>query len=221
MIVAIDGPAASGKSTTARKVAETLGWLYLDTGAMYRAVTVKVLQNNIGLDDEAGIGKTAESVDLKLKPGKQGIRIFLDGDEVTEAIRMPEIDKAVGPVCEVGKVREVMVNLQRQIGNQGNIVAEGRDMGTVVFPNAELKFFMAATLEERARRRRKDMEARGIQVSLNSIREDIENRDKRDRSRANSPLKKAEDAFEIDTTKMKVDDQVNFVISHIQKLGGS
>lgn len=218
MIVTIDGPAASGKSTTARKVAERLGWLYLDTGAMYRAVTVKVLQCGISLDDTQAIGTTAESANLELKPGPDGMRIFLDEVEVTQEIRSPEVDKAVGPVCEVEKVRELMVAMQRNSREQGHIVAEGRDMGTVVFPNAELKFFMAATLDERARRRQKDMHLRGIQIPIERIKEDIQNRDRRDSSRANSPLKKAEDAVDIDTTKMEVDEQVNFVVEHIRRL---
>ena len=121
MIVTIDGPAASGKSTTARKVAEKLGWLYLDTGAMYRAVTVKVLQCGISLDDTQAIGTTAESVNFELKPGSDGMRIFIDDVEVTQEIRSPEVDKAVGPVCEVDRVRELMVALQRDIGEQGHI----------------------------------------------------------------------------------------------------
>jgi len=215
-IVTIDGPAASGKSTTARIVAQRLGWLYLDTGAMYRAMTVKVIDNNISLDDAEKIGSIAENTKIELIPSEKGTRVFVDGNEVTDRIRTPDIDKAVGPVCEVDKVRSVLVAQQRAIGAKGRVVAEGRDMGTVVFPDAKYKFYMVASLNDRALRRKKDLEKQGIDISIEELIKDIERRDKRDSSRENSPLTKAEDAVLIDTSNLNIDQQVNLVIERIQ-----
>jgi len=218
-IVVIDGPAASGKSTTARMAAKALGWLYLDTGAMYRAVTVKVLRQQIQLDDKAAIARLAEQVVIRLEPGEKGARVFLDGDEISEAIRTPDVDRAVGPVCEIASVRERMVALQRLIGKNGALVAEGRDMGTVVFPEAPLKFYMNASIEARARRRMADQEAKGLTVDLNALMADIAERDRRDSSRQHSPLKPAEDAIFIDTTEMTIEDQVAVIVNKVKALG--
>ncbi|MFH1940584.1 MAG: (d)CMP kinase [bacterium] len=217
-IITIDGPAASGKSTTARMVAQRLGWLYLDTGAMYRAMTVKVLRDGIPLGDEDAIGCLAGRTKIELVLSSEGTRVFADGDDVTSDIRSPAVDRAVGPVCEVPHVREEMVALQRSLGNSGNVVAEGRDMGTVVFPDANLKFFMVASIHERAIRRQRDMTGQGLKVPLEQLKEEIERRDRRDSSRENSPLLKAEDAILIDTTAMDVQEQVDFVIDHIRKI---
>jgi cytidylate kinase len=219
-VVAIDGPAGSGKSTTARKAAKKLGWLYLDTGAMYRALTVKVLGEGISLEDKESIGRLARETKIELISSGDDIRVKMDGGDVTEDIRMPDVDKAVGPVCEIAEVREVMVSLQRQMGETGHVVAEGRDMGTVVFPHADIKFFMVATLDERSRRRHREMKQKGIDVSLEYIREEIERRDQRDSNRDHSPLKKAEDAIVINTSEMSVQDQIDFVIQQVsRKLG--
>lgn len=215
--VAIDGPAASGKSTTARLVAEKLGWLYLDTGAMYRSVALKVLRENIPLDDADRIARAAEEADIHLITGDTGVRVKLDGDDVTYDIRTAQVDTAVGPVCEVPEVRELLVALQRRTGERGNLVAEGRDMGTVVFPNAFLKFFMQASVEERALRRRRELAKRGLDRPLKDIRDDIVRRDQRDSLRSNSPLKKADDALVIDTTRMTIAEQVDFVMERIKE----
>jgi cytidylate kinase len=217
MIVTLDGPAASGKSTTARLVAKKMNWLYLDTGAMYRAMAVKALDKGIPLDDPEHIGAIAERTKMTLKSSEQGTRVFLDGEEVTHRIRTPEVDRAVGPVCEVPKVREVLVALQREIGEQGSLVAEGRDMGTVVFPNADLKFYVVASIEARAQRRQKDMERQGITVSLEELSREIERRDKRDSGRAASPLKPAEDAELLDTSDMTIDEQVERIVQKIHQ----
>lgn len=216
-IVTIDGPAASGKSTTARLVARELGWLYLDSGAMYRALTVKVLREKVSLDDIEKIGRLAEKTEIELVPSDDGVRVFLDGEDVTLDIRQPNVDRAVGPVCEVARVRRVMVSLQRKMGEGGNVVAEGRDMGTVVFPDADLKFFMKASLEERAKRRKRDMTQQGIDVSMERLMEEIERRDRRDSSRQNSPLVRAEDALLVETTRLDVKGQVAFVIDRIRQ----
>ena len=217
MIVTIDGPAASGKSTTAKRVAEKLGWLYLDTGAMYRALTVKVLREKLSLDDTAKIGTLAETVKIELIPSRNSTKVLLDGEEVTQDIRHPDVDKAVGPVCEIPRVRDVMVALQRNMAKEGNIVAEGRDMGTVVFPEAAYKFYMVASIEGRAKRRRKDLVAQGIDVSISKLKHEIEERDRRDSRRTISPLKRAKDAILIDTTRMDIPEQVAFVVDHIKK----
>jgi cytidylate kinase len=217
LIVTIDGPAASGKSTTARIVARELGWIYLDTGAMYRALTVKVLKEKKNLNDPEAIGKLAENTKIYFISVNVGIQVFLDGEDVTSDIRFPEIDRAVGPVSEVPKVREVMIELQREMKMKGNLVVEGRDMGTVVFPDANLKFFMIASIEERARRRQKELSEKGIQVSIDNIRAEIEKRDKRDSNRNLSPLVRAKDAIDIDTTRMNIQDQVDLIIKTIQK----
>lgn len=217
-IVVIDGPAASGKSTTARLAAKALGWLYLDTGAMYRAVTVKVLNTGIALTDKDAIANAAEAAVIRLEPAEGGVRVFLDGREVSEAIRTPEVDRAVGPVCEIARVRERMVALQRQLGRDGALVAEGRDMGTVVFPDAALKFYMKASIEARAQRRMADQEARGIACTLDSLMADIAERDRRDSSREHSPLRPAEDAIYIDTTDMTIDDQVAAIVNKVRAL---
>jgi len=216
-IVTIDGPAGSGKSTTARLVAKKLGWLYLDTGAMYRAVTLKVLRDQIALDDIESIGRIAEKIKIQLVPSEKGTQVFLDGDEVTSEIRHPEVDRAVGPVCEVPKVREVMVNLQRKMSRKGHVVAEGRDVGTIVFPDADVKFFMIASVDERAQRRHKDLKKQGIDISADKLKIEMGRRDQRDSQRQNSPLMKAEDAILLDTTRMNIQEQVDFVISDIKK----
>jgi len=215
-IITIDGPAASGKSTTARKAAGRLGWLYLDTGAMYRAVTVKVLDQGVALTDADAIGELAQDTIIELVPSVEGTAVYVDGKDVTSRIRTPEIDGAVGPVCEVARVREKLVGLQRNIGGRGRVVAEGRDMGTVVFPGARYKFYMTASIQDRAERRQKDLEKQGIAVSLAELEQQIRQRDARDSSRENSPMVQAEDAVLIDTSDMSVDEQVDFIVCRVQ-----
>ena len=217
IIVTIDGPAASGKSTTARMVAKRLGWLYLDTGAMYRALTVKVLQEHIALDDKEKISELAAAVNIELTPSGNGVRVLLDGRDITSEIRHPDVDRAVGPVCEISQVREIMVTLQQKIA-RGRIIAEGRDMGTVVFPDADLKFFIVASLEERAKRRQKDIAKQGIEISVENLMDQINERDHRDSTRENSPLVKAEDAILLNTTTLTVEKQINFVLEHIHQV---
>jgi len=219
--VTIDGPAASGKSTTARRVAEELGWLYLDTGAMYRAMAVKALDSGIPLSDVAAIGKLADRTAVRLEMTSGGMRVLVDEQDVSARIRTPEVDRAVGPVCEVPRVREVMVALQRAAAAQGDLIAEGRDMGTVVFPGADLKFYMMASLEARAARRRRDMQKQGLEMTLEELAEEIRIRDERDSRRANSPLVPAPDAVAVDTTRMTVEEQNCFILERIrEKLKG-
>lgn len=216
-VITIDGPAASGKSTTARRVANRLGWLYLDTGAMYRALTVEVIRRGVSLNDGEAIGRVALDTSIELIPDQDRTRVLLDGRDVTDQIRRQEVDKAVGPVCEVDRVRKVLVRRQQEIGSAGRIVAEGRDTGTVVFPDADVKFFMVASLDARVERRIRELEAKGMEVNEGDLREAIVRRDQRDTERDHSPLRKADDAVEIDTTRMTVDEQVDLVIDTVKQ----
>ncbi|HHS13559.1 MAG TPA: (d)CMP kinase [bacterium] len=218
MVVTIDGPAASGKSTTARRLARLLGWMYLDTGAMYRAMTVKVLDHHIPLEDTEAISRLAETTEINLISTSNETRVWIDGIDRTDEIRNPAVDRAVGPVCEVPRVRELMVGFQRRLAEKRCLIAEGRDMGTVVFPGADLKFFMVASVEERTQRRQKDMLKQNIQISLKELEAEIRKRDERDSRRSQSPLKPAEDAVLVDTTRLTPEEQVDLILKHIQNI---
>ncbi len=215
-IVAIDGPAGAGKSTTARLAAERLGFLYLDTGAMYRAITWKAIDTGVDLDDEEALGRVADATSLELEPPERGGRILVDGTDVTESIRAPEISRSVSLVARVPAVRRAMVRLQREVAGEGSLVVEGRDIGTVVFPEAEVKIYLEATLEERARRRRLEMAGRGIDQSLEDLVGEIRRRDELDSGREDSPLRRAPDAIPLDTTGMTIEDQVEAVVRRVE-----
>lgn len=217
MVVTIDGPAGSGKSTTARLVAERLGWLYLDTGAMYRAVALKVLRQGISFEDTERITQVAKELKIDLVPSQEGLKVFLDGEEVTKEIRTPEVDRAVSPVCEIKAVRDVLVKMQREFGRHGDLITDGRDQGTVVFPNADVKFYLTASLEERAKRRKKDQEQKGIFLSMDEVIQGIKERDRRDSEREHSPLRPAKDAIVVDTTHMTIEEQVEYVLNVIRQ----
>ena len=219
LIIAVDGPAGSGKSTTAKQLAQRLNYLYLDTGAMYRAFTLKVLRKKIDSNDSDTLAKLAAQTEIKLIPNASGIRVYLDGEDVTDLIRTPEIDRAISKVSRVKAVRDRMVTLQRKIGESGGIVAEGRDIGTVVFPNADVKIFLVASPEERARRRKEELQAKGMNILLEEVLQDIKRRDEIDSTREISPLKKAGDAIEVDTTDLSIDEQVDRIYRIIQNLG--
>jgi cytidylate kinase len=220
LVIAIDGPAASGKSTTARLVASRLQYLHVDTGAMYRAVTLKVLRAGLALDDRRAIGRLMGSTRVELRRLKGDLQVLLDGEDVTDEIRSVAVTRAVSQVSSLREVRQAMVREQRALGREGGIVLEGRDIGTVVFPEADLKFFMVAGIEARARRRRLELAADGVDADLGTLTRDIEERDRKDSSRKESPLRKAEDALEIDTSSMTIEEQVDMVVKiAMEKLG--
>lgn len=207
-VVVIDGPAGSGKSTTAMALARRLGFRYLDTGAMYRAVTLKIISNSKSnsLDDK-NIENILATTKITLRNEASGLRIFLDNDDVTDKIRSKEVDAMVSQVSAIPVVRVFMQKQQRAFGEKYNVVADGRDLGTYVFPDADVKIFMVADLKTRAKRRCLQL---GAPVdAIQSLEENLRRRDEIDSSRAHSPLKKAPDAIEIDTTNMTIDEQVD------------
>lgn len=221
IIIAIDGPAASGKSTTAKLVADRLGYLHIDTGAMYRAMALKVLRSNISPADSASIAQLTNSTTVRLVRSERSegrLRVELDGQEVSDEIRHPEVTNIVSAVSLVPEVRALMVKEQRAMGINGGIVLEGRDIGTVVFPNAELKIFMKADSRERARRRVKELEAKGITVPVDTVEQEIIERDNIDSQRELSPLRKADDAVELDTTHLTIDQQVEFIVEKAKEI---
>ena len=215
MIVAIDGPAGSGKSSTSRRVADRLGFLYLDTGAMYRVATLAVVLESIDVNDDERMDACTESMEIDFD--KSGSRIFLNGVEVSREIRSQEVTEAVSAVSASAPVRRRMVNMQRRIAGNRNAVVEGRDIGTVVFPQADFKFFMIADVTERAKRREKDLAELGIEQTVEEIVEDLKRRDRLDSSRTISPLQKADGAVEIDTTAMTMNEQVDLIVENVRE----
>jgi cytidylate kinase len=219
LTIAIDGPAGSGKSTVARRVAAILGYLYLDSGAMYRAVALKALQRGIPLNDERQLVELTRDTHIELKAptaeqedaGFKN-RIFLDGREVTEEIRKQEVAEAASRLATIAGVRHVLVAEQQRAGFGGGVVMEGRDIGTVVFPNAELKIFLEATPEVRAQRRWKEHQEKGENVTLLEVLKEVRDRDKRDRERKVSPLVKAKDAVIIDNTAMGIEETARLIV---------
>ncbi len=218
IVIAIDGPAASGKSTTAKHVAERLGYLHIDTGAMYRAITLRVLEEGIPLDDEKRIRELAERCEIQLVRTPDSLRVYLDGRDVTKEIRTPEVTRAVSTVSSYQAVREVLVREQRRMAAQGGVVLEGRDIGTTVFPQADLKVFMIAGVRERARRRRKELEQLGVQTDEAMLAKEIEERDRLDSTRTASPLQKASDAIELDTSNLTIEQQVELVVKKAEEV---
>lgn len=202
--IAIDGPAAAGKSTVAKIIAEKLSYIYIDTGAMYRALTLKALNTNVHLEDEQHLLRMLRETKIDLYPGKDGQLVFLDGHNVTDEIRSPKVSNSVSIVAKHQLVREEMVRRQQKLANNGGVVMDGRDIGTHVLPNAEVKIFLLASVEERAKRRHDENVSKGINSNLTQIKEEIIARDKQDSERENSPLKKASDAIELDTTSLTI-----------------
>ncbi len=209
--IAIDGPAGSGKSTMARMLAERLGYIYVDTGAMYRAVALAALRRGIGIADAAGLTKLADGLELRImgtRPGANGVPIchlLADGEDVSEAIRSSAVTDAVSPVSAVSGVRKALVRQQRVMAAAGGVVMDGRDIGTVVMPDAELKVFLVAALEERVERRLRELRSKGLNPSREEVRRQIEERDHIDSHRADSPLRPADEAVILDTTSLTIE----------------
>ena len=208
LTIAIDGPSGAGKSTVARALAKRLGYIYIDTGAMYRSVALRVKKKSISPEDESAVSQLASSLHLTLIPEGEQIRVFCDGQDVTEAIRTPEISRLASHISKQKAVREALVRMQREMGKEGGVILEGRDIGTVVFPDAEVKFYLDAEGDERARRRYEEMVDKGVKVDLKETQEELVQRDHHDMHRIHSPLKKANDAIYIDSTHRSVEEIV-------------
>jgi cytidylate kinase len=216
LVVTIDGPAGSGKSTTARLVALRLGCTYLDTGAMYRAMTLKALEQGLDVSDAEALGEMARATDIRVGTDPEGTRVILDGRDVTGLLRQPEVTRNASAVAAAKGVRERMVELQRRIGSRGRIVAEGRDIGSVVFPDAQVKIYLDASLVRRAERRQKEIASAGITLTVEQLESEIKARDKFDSSREHSPLCIPEGAVTVDTTSLTIDQQVDRVVEEVR-----
>lgn len=212
LVIAIDGPAGAGKSTIAKIIADKLNINYIDTGAMYRAVTLKCLQNKINIENEDEVVELAKKTEIDFKENN----IYLDGKVVNEEIRTIEVTSNVSNVAKIKEVRYLMVDVQREIGTRNSVILDGRDIGSYVFPSADYKFFLIATPEERGARRYKELIEKGVEVKLEDVIDDIIKRDEIDSSREFAPLVKAEDAIEIDTTGKSIDDVVESVLNKIK-----
>lgn len=218
MIIAIDGPAGAGKSTVAKIAAKKLGFLYIDTGAMYRALTLKAIETKIDIKDTDALTRMAEDASIDLINNSNGaLEIFLDGRDVTSLIREPKITKLVSDIAKIKEVRVVMLRLQRKLGSQKNCVLDGRDIGTVVFPDAEKKFYIDANPPVRVNRRYKELKEMGQDITLSDVENDLKNRDTIDSTREFAPLKRSDDAVYIDTTDMSIDEAVDKVLSNIRR----
>jgi len=218
MIIAIDGPAGSGKSTVSKKIAKRLGLLYVDTGAMYRALTLKAVRGKLDLKDKDALVRIAKETAIELSYDKKGdLVVYLDEKDVSSEIRTPELTNKVKFIAGVPGVRTEMVKIQRAIAKEGKgAVLEGRDIGTVVFPDADKKFYLDADFKERSRRRYNELAAAGEDVSLAAIEEDVRTRDKNDIEREIGPLKKAKDAVKIDTTYLSIEETVEKILSYVR-----
>ena len=213
MIVAIDGPAGSGKTTVAKLLAKKLGFDYLDTGATYRALTLKALELGVDLSKEKDLGDLAKSLDLRL----EGPKTYLDGKDVSLDIRKPRINQNISIIVSYPMVREIMVDLQRKVARGGNFVVEGRDITTVVFPKAEFKFYLDADFKVRSQRRFDEFKEKGIQASNEDVNKDLSKRDHADMNREVGALKKADDATVIDTTHLSIEQVVEVLAKHVNK----
>lgn len=216
-IVAIDGPAGAGKSSVSRAVASRLGFAFLDTGAMYRAATWWAMHRGVDLDDAEALAVSTRAMPLRISDEEATLRVYVDDQDITEAIRLPEVTECIRKLDAIPAVREPLVERQREFALIRPTVAEGRDMGTVVFPDAKCKIFMDASLEVRAQRRAQEMKEKGQHPDLPQLRDAIHRRDENDRTRATSPLREAEDAYLIDTTSMRIEEVIDTIVSLAKK----
>ena len=211
-VIAVDGPAGSGKSTAAKQVAQRLGFAYVDSGALYRAYTLACLRQAVPLDDPAAVAAVVAKSRVQLENHPEGCRVFLNGEDVTGEIRSPAVTASVSTVAEYSAVREAVNRQLRETAEKFSVVVDGRDIGTAVFPDADLKIYLEASVEERARRRYEELRAAGREVDLEEIKQDIERRDRHDANRSVAPLSKAPDAVVLDTTEMTPEDVVAFIV---------
>lgn len=218
MQVAIDGPASAGKSTVAKIIAKNMGYIYLDTGAMYRACTLVAKQNHLAYDDQSGILKALNNNIISFKNIDDDQRVYINDKDVSFDIRTPEITANVSQVSALSEIRKKMVEIQRKIAGENNIIMDGRDIGTTVLPDADVKIFLIASVASRAKRRYLDFKEKGINQNLTDIEKDIADRDYKDMHRKISPLRKAEDAYQVDTTDMSIDQVVNKLTQIIKKI---
>jgi cytidylate kinase len=219
--VAIDGPAGAGKSTVAKVVAKKLGYRYIDTGAMYRAVTLKTLQSGIDLSDEDAVTQLASNIHIDFRMDKDSQLVFADGQDVTELIRSSQVTANVSQIAAIQGVRAEMTALQQKIARMHGVVMDGRDIGTHVIPDAEVKIFLTASLDERARRRAEELQASGLQVDMKQMQESISTRDQTDSSREFAPLRPAEDAYLLDSSGKTVDEVVQIILSVCESFIGT
>ncbi|MCK4689733.1 MAG: (d)CMP kinase [Candidatus Marinimicrobia bacterium] len=218
IIVAIDGPAGAGKSSTAKEVAFQLGFVYIDTGAMYRAVTLEVIRSNVDVSNENQVTLIAKKSNIQFRWINKYLHTFLNNEDVSDEIRSSEVADLVSPVSAIPGVRDVMVKCQREMAKRDNIVMEGRDIGTNVFPSADFKFYLDADIDIRAKRRISDYKKIGQELTLEEIKKEIKIRDKIDSSRRYSPLKKAYNAIIIDTTNLSFKEQVEMIVNRVKKV---
>lgn len=211
-IVAIDGPAGAGKSTVSKLAAQKLGYTYIDTGAMYRSVALKVIRQNKVVTEDL-IVEVAKDIDIDLRYEDGITKVFVDSEEVTGKIRTPEVSKAASDVAKSGFVRQRLTELQRKMATRGGVIMDGRDIGTHVLPNADIKIYLTASVEERARRRCEELKVKGFDANVDEVAKEIQARDKQDMEREIAPLKQAEDAILLDTTKMSINDVVNEILN--------
>jgi cytidylate kinase len=221
LIIAIDGPAGAGKSTVAQIVAQRLSYTYIDTGAMYRAVTWQVMQHDVDFGDADAIQKIVSTIQIGLRYVNGKMQVTANQVDITEEIRLPEVSRVVSEVAKLVVVRSAMLTLQRQMAQSGGVVMDGRDIGTHVLPDADLKIFLTASIDERARRRWRELGDKGVIVDLNALQEEIASRDKTDSERAVAPLVQAEDAILLDTTKLSIEGAVNEILRLCEERGRS
>ncbi len=215
LTIAMDGPAGSGKSTIAQRLAEKLDYLYLNSGSMYRAMTLLALREGGNPADVSALIQLAKS--CRIDFSNNGKTTLLNGEDVSDDLRTPEIDRAIADIAKIPDIRREMVRQQRRIGENGGIIVEGRDVTTIVFPEADLKFYISASVEERAKRRFTEQQAKDIETTLEQVEQDIRERDQMDKSREHSPLQTAEDAIVVDTTSMTINQAVEFVLNRVEE----
>ena len=220
LLITIDGPAGAGKTTVSKRLAHLLGYIYVDTGALYRGVAVRAVAEGIAADDDDGLGKICNRLHLKFVRSGDNLRLLANGEDITEAIRRPEIAMMASAVSARPVVRNYLLKVQRDLGDEKGAVFEGRDMGTVVFPNADIKFFLDASVNKRAYRRYLELKANHSQ-SLDDVESDMRRRDANDSTRAVAPLKPADDAIIVDSSEISAEEVVQYMLSHIQQQKGS